>query len=242
MPKRIPSKINPDVIAKTIFQIRFKLKIPVAEFLGHLYPILSPSFPKLEQKNLGIPLELIKLDPNLKFLTNYSFSNPEFSVAFGSNVLSFEFLNDYKGWNEYYAHIKNVLDKIEHLNIFESTERIGLRYSNIINGGKSLEDVLDFTLKLSLHENFVEKNSVLRKEFESEDIKVILNIAEEGTLRTLNSLKKGIIIDVDVSKVKELPKVGSSLLPLISKLHELEKFVFFNVLKQEYIDSLNPVY
>lgn len=240
MGKKIPLKITPDTIITAFFEIRFRPAVK-EELMPLLYPILIKDYPKMAPKKHPIPAEFRGLDPNLRYLADYTFSNDVFSISLGNNVLVFEYVSAYTGWKDFYHNIEKVLQATHEEPWFSKTERLGLRYINIIEGNETIESTLDFPLKLNL-ENVVAKNRVFISEFVNDTIAVKTTIAESGTIRREKEVRKGISIDIDVSRTQDLAAIGVDLLPVITALHDQEKFVFFNILKQEFIDSRNPQY
>ncbi len=242
MTKKIFKKLNPDIIATAIFEIRFNLATPETSLLGQLYPILIKDYPKLEQRSNPIPREIRTLDPNLKFFVDYTFSNEGFSVSFGPNALVFEYLSDYQGWDHFLSCINKFLSKVDKAKIFKSATRLGLRYINIVEGNPNINDVLDFNTKVGI-EGYDETNIIYRNELHRNDVKVILNVASQGKIGKKGvKEKQGLLLDIDVVKEGDFPKFGTDLLPTINRLHDEEKIVFTNILRQSYIDSLNPEY
>ena len=238
MGKKIPVKIAPDTIVTALFEIRFQALIKEEELLGILYPILIKNFPTLTRKKHAIPEE-IRGHPDFRYLADYTFSNESFSVSFGSNVLVFEYLKDYKGWDDFYSNIKGVSEGIGK-GIFGAPERLSVRYINILTD-VSLEQALDINVRVGLDLG-KQKLVTFRNQFLTEGTTVLLTVIEQGKLRKGSVQMQGVIIDLDVSCKENLPPVGTELLPIISKLHEEEKFVFFNVLRQDFIDSRSPTY
>jgi uncharacterized protein (TIGR04255 family) len=241
MGKRIPSKITPDTIITAFFEIRFKPAIKDDELLGKLYPVLIRYFPKMTHKNRSIPPELRSVEPSFKYLADYSFSNDVFSVSLGTNVLVFEYVAAYTGWRNFSSNILTVLREAQKLQLSNKTERLGLRYINLINGDATLDDTFDFSLKMNLGD-IVATNRTFKNEFTKGNVNIKVNISENGSLRRGTEVKRGIVVDIDVSQTLELPPVGVELSPIIDAMHTQEKVVFFNILTQRFIDSRNPVY
>jgi uncharacterized protein (TIGR04255 family) len=239
--KKIPERID-DTIQTAVCEIRYQLAIPENELLGRVFPILGKRYPKFEPTgNQAIPPQLRMLDPQLMYLADYRFSHEKFAVAVGSRAIVFEYLTGYEGWNTFFGSITEILAELGNMQLFLETEKIGLRYINVIEGEYKLQDVIDLNLRVNLP-GHSEKNLVFRNEFEIDDAVIILNIHESGNVNKAGVNKKGIVIDVDVQRTKNLSLIGPSLGPIIEDLHAKEKVVFFNSLTQPFIDSRNPLY
>lgn len=239
--KKIPKKID-DTIVSSTFEVRFTLSINENEFLGHLLDILKPKYPKFQTTNQGIPAAMWAIDPQFKYFPEYQFSNDEFTILIGKHSMVFEYLSEYKGWDHFCSQLKAVLSEIDKLKkIFHVTERLGLRYINLLGDNAKLEDVLDLKLKIEF-DNLEQKNISFRNEIVLDNANVIINIFENGTVTRMNKVSTGLVIDVDVSTTGNLPTVGTLLLPFIEDLHQKEKYVFFNILTQKFVESRNPIY
>lgn len=237
--KRIPRKIDDTIFSSTL-EIRFLLNIPDNELLGRLLKVLLPKFPKFEPVNT-IPAPLRALDVQFKYAPEYQFSNDELLINVSKQSIAFEYPTAYKGWDHFQERVSAVLASLDTLKIFEHTERIGLRYINVLGETLSVKDVLEVQLNVEL-DGFTERNITFRNELSIGNTSAIINILQNGIVNRNNSQKHGFIVDVDVFTAMNIPIVGSGLLPLINDLHEKEKSVFFNILKQQFIDSKNPVY
>ena len=244
MGKKIPLKID-DTIAYSILEIRFDLSINHKFLIGKIMPVLIKDFPTFEPINQEIPPVLREQHARFKFIPEFRFSNDQFLIAIGKNVIQFEFMREYKSWHEFGDCIRCNLKKIFGLGVIKSILRIGLRYSNIIKE-ESIKNVVDlnFDLPFQLESNLETINVNKRFEFASDELKVNLVFATNAQIdrKLVNYQVRGLLIDVDIFKDHDLLNELDSTLELIEALHEKEKFVFFNSLKQKFIDSRNPRY
>lgn len=244
MGKIIPLKID-DTIASSILEIRFELSIDPKLLIGKIMSVLIRDFPTFEPVNQEIPPQLRAHDLRFKFIPEFRFSNDQFLITVGKNVIQFEFMKDYKSWHEFGDCVRSNLTTIFELGIIKNILRIGLRYSNIIEN-ESINNVIDLNLDLpfQVESNLMMNNINKKYEFSIDDLNVSLVLATNAQIerKLVNYKVNGLLIDVDVFKNFELLVDLNYTLELIEALHKKEKYVFFNSLKQEFIDSRNPRY
>jgi uncharacterized protein (TIGR04255 family) len=170
------------------------------------------------------------------------FVNEQVTIRLADRLLVFNSLEKYPGWKAYFHCISDVLKMLFEKGLVKSISRIGLRYISEYPGMSVLE-VMKERPVLSLPQG-VGQNITYRTEIRNEDYTIVLNVADRVT-------KQGVIlpesffslIDIDVFKefAHPLPDV-ETVLSVTDHLHKIEKEVFFGILKEDYIQSLNPEY
>ena len=94
-----------------------------------------------------------------------------------------------------------------------------------------------------LKDNLLQSNQTMVKA-QIQDGKFIntLQIANNVTITGEKKIMEGSIIDIDTYLDKEIENFFVTMQNLITEGHETEKRLFFNLLKAEFLDTLNPEY
>ncbi len=243
---KIPVKITPDTILEAIIEIRFSPNIPGDAVFGAIYGNLRGEFSGYEALNaLQIPEAIRQSDPSLTFAPLYRIQHDDILLQIGPRVLTFNNPGAYLGWESLSGNIKSLLEKILKLDVIKSVERIGLRYINFFPEQKILENA---NLKIEFP-NFqsITKSHNIRMEYFDNDIQTVLQVLENATVsqNTQGSdARNGSIVDIDCIKLYDssdsIDVLG--IMGNLDKAHKIEKNLFFNLLKTDYIEKLNPVY
>ena len=84
-------------------------------------------------------------------------------------------------------------------------------------------------------------------EFKDDGFRIILNLSNnlsEINLKNLSSDTSRTVSNIDVDVIDDNFEEGDieKVIERIEKAHDKEKYVFFKVLKKEFIETLNPIY
>lgn len=241
--ERLPDKITPDNLKDTVVEYRFLSDVPYEVLPGLVYQELKDSFSVLPRPSASA---IWQLDPQRSIQfggdEGVQFINDYVKIRLSDRVLVFNLLERYPGWTSYFDCIANVMRQLFEKGMVKSISRIGLRYISEYSGMSVLE-VMKERPVLSLPQG-EGQNITYRTEIRKEDYTIVLNVADRVT-------KQGVIlhesffslIDIDVFKEfsHTLPDV-ETVLSVTDHLHKIEKEVFFGILREDYIQSLNPEY
>lgn len=248
---KLPKRIDPDRIKDAIIEVRFTTKLPFEVYLGLLYQSLDDTF-KYTSRPIG-PKNLQFALPSegsreIKFSLNSSsslFYNEHIKFEIQPNSIIFNCFSKYLTWDIYQPQIHNVLTQIWKANVIESFTRVGIRYISEYPDTE-IKSITKFSFSFGMP-NINSDNYSFRTEFKNSDCRIILNLAsripvvinmpssaeQKGTLST---------IDVDVIRENLEEKSLDSLLLVINQVHITEKEMFFKLLDEKFLASLNPVY
>lgn len=232
----LPKAINPCPILDALFEIRFTTKIHPSAVFGMIYNALQVDFPKVENLPiLQLPEAVRATDPNFKFKPHYRISNERFVTQIGPDVVAISSFPNYAGWDEFSTQIFSILDRIEKVGIVSSVSRIGIRYINFFDN-----DIFkDIDLKVCIGNNDIAyKNTIIRTEIEQESFKSSLQVANNAN----HNNKLGSIIDIDTFTESNLKDFFTNKETLISDGHKKEKELFYSLLKEDFLKTLNPTY
>jgi uncharacterized protein (TIGR04255 family) len=177
-------------------------------------------------------------DPKYDHIPSYSATRKNFHngylVQLGVGVLSIS-SDGYNGWKEFYQESEFIFKSFFKLKLISKVNRIGLRYVNFFDF--NIFDKLTITLK-SKHQSIHEQNSELKTS--------CLYNSYSNNIRVSNNTKLTINQDELVGSIIDMDTVntGSSeindFLNEVNKMHNTEKKVFFSLLDDKYIETLNP--
>ncbi len=238
---KIPKKIDPCPIVEAVVEIRFDSNLPGDAIFGVIYNQFKEDYPKFTKLPiLQLPEAIRSRDPNLIFKPHYKIQKDNFLLQIGPKVFAIANIGEYCGWDLFYENILKALATISKLNIVESVTRFGLRYVNVFEKfdifkqsdfkavlkGKPYENVkADITIELPSG-NYIHK----------------FKIINHATIVVENKNIEGSVIDIDISYEKKTDMFFKNMGEIIKTSHIEEKKIFFGLLKQSYIDSLNPTY
>ena len=238
--KKLPIEISPNPLVSSVVELRIITELKTEELLGKLFPLFGNEFSNINYSN--IPINLRKNEPQFTHNPDFIFSNDEYTISFGTNIISFENIGTYHLWNNYYTLIKDVLLKLNKINFIKGIERIGVRYISSFENQPNLTNILKINFEL-LDINLHLQNNYLQTELIKNDIKLTLRVAENGNISKGKKHYKGLFVDIDASKESNLPSpMDDELLSLINHLHKEEKLLFFSLLEDNFLATLKPIY
>lgn len=238
--KTTPKEISPNPLVSSVVEIRFLSELKTEELLGKFFPIIGEGFPNITYSDLPRPIR----KTNEKFLYNpdFIFNNNDYSVSIGTNILSFENVGTYHLWSNYYSLIKDFISKVNNLNIIKKIERVGVRYISLFDSKYKIKEITKIKFNLD-YDDFDQNNNFLQTELLKGEIRLVVRIAENGNVNKGQQTFKGLFVDIDASQSLDLPELfNQNLLNIIDKLHSEEKLLFYNLLQEDFLKSLNPKY
>lgn len=231
-----PKNITPCPIVDALLEVRFTSKINANAVFGLIYSVLQEDFPEVETLPiLQLPDFVRASDPNLKYKPYYKIANANFVIQIGPDVISISSFPKYLGWKSFSETIFDVLSKVENVGIIDKVVRVGIRYINFFE-----TNVLEkINLKLSLGANdILYRNTIIRTEIEQENYISTLQVANDARVDG----KLGSIIDIDTFSTKGLETFFLDKTNIINAGHSKLKELFYNLLKPEFLATLNPTY
>ncbi len=235
---KLPLSINPCPIIEAIFEIRFESSLPGDAIFGIVYNQFKDEFQNVEQLPiLQLPAAIRSQDPNLKFSPHYKIKKDNFIIQIGPNVFSLTNVKEYCGWKVFSEKILDTYHKVSELNLIKRHTRTALRYINILPDINVFEKS---NLGINLNDTTLGSNQInfmaeIPHEHGASNLRVI-NFAEAIFE---NKPIKGSIVDIDTHVQHEK---FENFKDTVECAHSAEKKLFFNLLKKEFIETLNPVY
>lgn len=233
---QLPVEISPNPLVISTVELRFTSTLNEESVLPTIFPIFSKELPSLS--NSKIPRELANSDEVFKYSPDFTLSNESYSMSISNRVISFENVNEYTLWDNYFSFIKKQLKTLFELNIITTIERIGVRYGSIFDD--SFDQILRFNPTFSI-DGYDESLVHNRTEFKKNNITLTLQIAKAAKIIRNSKTQIGTLIDIDASYTNG-PEFKDDIFQLIDELHTAEKTLFFELLQPDYLKNLNPKY
>lgn len=236
---KIPRKID-DRLKNSIIQIQFDSSLPFGTILGYFHSIFKEKLRYLPQRTPLISNgKIIGVEESAPIILT---EDGNFTIVIQDNSIAFDLLDGYKGWEVYQKNIIKYIEPVFDANIISKVTQIGVRYIS------NFDDIYIYEyLNASIQLGFVKGDFKGQSKFEFiiDNKIVILNLLNGGAVvnsAPSDSQRFASIIDIDV--IQRQPDISniSELVKIIGEIHEVEKNVFFSLLKESFLATLNPVY
>jgi uncharacterized protein (TIGR04255 family) len=247
---KIPKKISPDRIKDSIVEIRYSSNLPYEVIIGLLFQSLDESY-TYTNRPLGKQLLSAASPNNLQQEITLSlggqilFYNDKIKIQLLPQSIIFNCLSNYIGWASYRVEIEKALAQFSKANVFLEYNRLGVRYiSEYVK--TDLKDCVKFSFTFGMP-NISSESYTFNSQFKYKDYRVILNLNNRipvinQTIQNQSIITPVSLIDIDV--ILENIKIDTfpELVVRLDEAHSGEKEIFFNLLKEEFLSSLNPEY
>lgn len=241
---KLPLYLEKCPLVDALIEVRFETTIIGSAIFGIIYNLIQDDYKNSTVTNLPIlqiPEQIRKNDPDLKFKPLYRIESEQYVIQIGDNVLCISSKIPYVGWKELSKRTKNLIEKISEAKIISRISRIGHRYVNFFEG-----DIIDkLTISRPSIKGYQSNNILIRTEVKEDDdfidVVQITNSAIYKPPHYTNQIS-GSIIDIDSSKEYKNNYFLENLEAEINKVHICEKKIFYSLLSEDLLNSLNPTY
>lgn len=239
---RLPSIITPCPIAEAIVELRFVPKLPEAVILGLIYQELGKQYPKVVKLPIvELPEVIRKNDPSLIYKPYHQLKDQagQYTVLSSPNLIAITCVSPYTGWEKFSARVREAFAAVEKIGLVDKGVRLGVRYVNVFK-----EENICANLNLAMTYNssqVVEENVSMRIGVPVEQFFATISVDNSAAWSSDGSKAvKGSVIDIDLA-FNNIDPAG--IVEKIEKAHELEKKIFFSLLKEDYLkQKFNPKY
>ena len=238
MAPKLPLKITPCPIWEAIVEIRFDSDVEPDAIFGILYQKVKNEYPKVEKLPiLQIPEAVRLQEPGLLQQPYYKLLCDNLSLRIGPKIFSVICTKEYIGWEKFSEILEKNFNAIDELKIVKKVKRFGVRYIN-------------FFEKTNIFDNIVVQITKNKKPliYDGQHIKVTTNVDGivnkmqiANNTRLIGRKNTGSVIDIDVS-LKEPQNFFENKTKIIENCHRVEKESFFELLKKDFLKTLNPEY
>lgn len=241
--KRIPSKLDNCPIIESVLEIRFDSAFDRSVVFPILYSVISSDFQApIPLPILQIPENIKEQDPNLMFQPYYRLAlkdDPNVSLQIGPRVIAFSFTQNYSGWDSFRTYVTKYVGVIKSTNVIKKVLRMGFRVINFFDWDifkKGIE------LKVSLDGSEIPYiETAIKTKFVNGNYESTVNILNNANLNNAQSKRLGSVIDIDTCTIY-CDNFFANVSQYMDDAHSAEKAIFFNLLTDDLINSLNPTY
>ncbi|MDR0603958.1 MAG: TIGR04255 family protein [Bacteroidales bacterium] len=245
----LPRKLNPDNLKDTLVEIRYAQGIPQELILGFASSILEP----LGYQYLPVPNQTINIaldiNPQIAFGAGINsggfFIKDDVRIQFISNQVVFNCMADkYAGWEKYFQIISDIISNLFDKKAIKDFNRVSVRYISefknidIYRGIKGTVDLSNAGLKLD--------NSILRLVDESDNLKTYVTLTNKARRISASPQGQKIIeaslIDINVYENFNPVSDLNILINKLNQIHAKQKEVFFGLISDDFLNTLNPEY
>ncbi len=236
-------KLNHENLTNALVEIKYKAKMPFSLLLGKFSTALEKDYtytntlPPVKTKE-GVINKTHVLSVNAHF-----FYNDKIKIEFKENAILFSCLEDYVYWDVYESLIKDVLNKLFEVKMFEHFERVGVRYIN-----EYIDPDMSKNMNIDLKVNIADctiSNTIFRTEFKSGDFIVVLSLSIDVPTIIYKPEKSNVVqtrIDIDVIRLHIKIDNLSELFMIINDAHTKEKDIFVSLLKTDFLKSKGAIF
>ncbi|MCK5805034.1 MAG: TIGR04255 family protein [Lentisphaeria bacterium] len=234
--------ISPDPVVNAVVELRFDSALPKPAIYGILYSALREDYGKQESMPITqLPEELRLKDPNFRFKPWYQLSGNGLMVQIGPDVIAVncDCSGGYMGWTSFWELIQKILVCVKDTGVVAKITRVGIRYISFFEGMNIFDN-----LKLAIQRDgkpFVSHATTFMTLIEDAGFTQRLAVKNDAQLKTASGSKTGSTIDIDTFQMEERATFDG-IEEAIQDGHRLEKQLFFSLLRDEFLEKLNPVY
>lgn len=241
----LPIRLLPDPLVSSTVELRFEPLLDRKAVIGAVYYKLRDQFPTLDPLFPDeLPESLRANDPDFSYRPQFRASNEHLQVYLGEQSITIGIVGNYPGWNVFSSAIQDIFQQVQSLNVFGPIQRVGLRYVSFFEG--NIFPGLKLTLELPGYNGVHLPSSILMR-IPTPDCEHTLQLANfidqaQASGKASEVARVGTVIDIDT--VPSEPTIDFFARPSywLDLLHEAEKKLFYSLLTDEFLQTLNPEY
>lgn len=246
MDQQIPKRLRKEPLMESLWEIRFSNAVrSIAELLpGMLFKQFAKEFPKIETlPAANLPIVIRQADPNLRYVPTMRLEGELYSIQIGEQVVSLSCRRPYTGWQAFGSKIRELATALQDTGLFSKPERFSMKYIDLLPSTEA-PTIAPLSATISLGNRDIGDDAVhLRSERKENEFIHIVQIMSPAEVRFPNGDEfKGILIDIDTIYPILDVDAWVDFNVRLDQLHDLNKKIFFELLKPETIQSLEPEY
>lgn len=246
---KLPIKITPDCILQAIIEIRFEPKVQedaVFHFINESN-VVKESFKFLSNTPIyELPPQIRNNELGFRFSPYFSLEGKGnfsgYNLQVGPRVLSLVTDGEYQGSELFLERANELLVSVGKQNVIRHVERLGIRYIDLFESNIFGSVKLQITLP---GKDIDHSNSSLRLQFpEQNGFTTVLVLGSKARVESVKdkSEKNGSLLDIDCFSESIPSDFLSNPKSLLKTGHIEQKSLFFSLLKEDFLQSLNPQY
>jgi uncharacterized protein (TIGR04255 family) len=238
----LPKQISPCPINQAVVEVRFNSCLPSDAIFGVVFNKLKDSYKEaVPLPILQIPEAVRNQDPNLLFQPHYRLIKDYYALQIGPKVISLAITDqNYTTWEKYYKEIHEVFNNIKEIGFISEVLRVGLRYINLFVN--DIWENINISVKI-IGDEIASEEIFVRTLLSRDEYKINLQTGNQLKLEGNNQVvERGSVIDIDTFIQGERIEFFENMNSILEKSHTIEKEIFFGLLKDKFLESLNPEY
>lgn len=235
--EKIPKKITPDRIKESLVHVGMNTSLNFPVSLGYFHSVfLDAGYSHQENSSPKESHQLYK---------HFFFHEEKGTSAVITPLgVTFNCIDNYIGWTSYSDEINKLIKELYEVNLINEIHHLGIRYASEFPGNK-LFNYVDFTISSSVFPN-PNQTGKIRFETIEGDYKIIVNLLITKNLKPFTQHAKSStelsIIDVDVIRSGMNIRSMEDFKRILNESHHKEKQIFFSLLTDKFLNTLNPEY
>jgi uncharacterized protein (TIGR04255 family) len=245
MAKAIPKRLQKEPLIESLWEIRFSSEVScVAELLpGLLYKEFVNEFPTIEILPSSTVPQQWRTEDQFRYLPTVRMTGLPYTIQVGEHVVSLSCGRPYSGWDIFGEKIKKLAKILKETNLITRPERYSIKCIDILplDGTPSITPL---ELLISLAGKDIASDPVfLRTEQKEDDLLHIVQIICPAQVQLMDGDQtSGIFVDIDTIYNDSTDHFWQNLTEQLQKVHDANKRIFFELLKNETITTLKPEY
>ncbi|MHB1074607.1 TIGR04255 family protein [Thiobacillus sp.] len=248
MANHLPAKLGKEPLIDAIFELRFSGSTPASVVLpGLLFSNLSGE-KKIESLPASqLPKAIREGDPNLRFAPLSRLDWEGYFVNIGDQNISVSSKYPYQGWGNFKSAIIKVMDVLSASSIINGVERYSMKYVDLLTATDDRQKVslINFDVSIANHK-LTEEPFQLRIEIPRDGfINAVQVVSSAHAVLHNGKVMDGLVVDIDSFCKQDgisIQKVMEDFEEKLDAIHSTNKSIFFDCLRPETIESLDPKY
>ena len=241
MPK-ILTRLDKDPIFEATFEYRFRSTVSAAADVVQAVVIgaLRDRFPRISRHPLADFAGAFTQDPTLRYQPRLILRGDNTGIFIGDRSVMVSCTKPYIGWAKFRPLIVDVVQLVRKADVVKETERISLKYTNVLPGEDLSKQfsLVHFDAMLGKHK----LNTLLthiRTEIPKDGLINIVQLTPNGTIKSETQELHGLVLAID-TVYNQPPDFLQDPLPHIEKAHATEKSIFVDVLTDDTLTTMGP--
>jgi uncharacterized protein (TIGR04255 family) len=245
--QRLPVRLGKSPLVEALFELRFTASMPVSSILaGYLYTQLGCT-EIIKLPHADIPDQVRQMDANLTYLPVIRIKWQDYYINIGDRSIVISDPFPYTGWAKFSNAIKTILNHCATTKLIQAVERFSVKYIDIFDMPGFSPDGKGFNFSLNFPGIPLNNQSThARIEINEEPwLHIVQYFGEAHGNLADGTSKRGIMVDVDTIETLHNHEFNSFLLSFdekVNALHSSNKFLFFQLVSDDGLKSLEPQY
>lgn len=241
---KLPKLLRDCPLIDALIEIRFETTLNPSVVFAVVYALLREEFkgPVINLPLLQIPEQVRLLDPNLKYKPLYRIDGDGIILQIGPDVICVSSQKPYVGWDRLSGVCVNIINKMISGGVITGVTRLGHRYVNFFE--KNITEELAVTF--GVLDGYELRGKLIRYDLVDGNFTNVMQFSDtaEYKMPLSGQIQRGSLIDIDTSRDYGFDKKFfiNHMREELDLSHMSEKKLFYAMLKERFIQSLNPEY